>query len=174
MRDLSLRTIGLNQKPGCACADYTLPENTLRTDIHAGMKLADALDVMQAAAGKQLTLISEHTFATNVQCPVCGVSHRLYAPLRLVYEDKRFCPACRKAGHDQWVLPNPDVETVTEFSLQSEDELLAMSLFDLGFPKGALLFAIDSAGEEYYFRCMGDRFGFPSGDEKEEERHVTA
>ncbi len=136
-------------------------ELPLKTDC----RLDDFLKHVSSSeySGKEATLDfrGDHTFVASVKCRACSTPIEMNRPSFRINETDTVCEACR-LGRTVTTGISFDVETpkvtIGQFSLsETEQQLLNMTLYELGVPFAHVVAVHNGAGVYKYYELNGDK-----------------
>ena len=162
-RDNRQINVKIGVRRDCAHHDnYKNHGDVHESPISAHWKLRDALEYVRDQYGKPYAIATykdnacaDRSFITHAMCVSCGKHIRVFRPQPL-YDEDLLCEACRAEGAPPR-LPSNGIQK-NWFSLSDEEELLDMTLLDLGIPLLHIVeFApVDGDSESLYLELTGD------------------
>lgn len=111
--------------------------------------------------GATLDLRGDRTFVQSVSCKSCGTKIRLNKPNFRIFDTETICKDCTGKGsglYDENQSESLSTKlTIPEFSLrQSPEDLLNMSLWDLGIPHRHVVAVYDKVAKYKYYELALD------------------
>lgn len=105
-------------------------------------------------------------------CPVCGEKKRVYAPARRVKKESLYCKGCL-GGEERYQSRNLEAEIYDVLDEPMEEDVKAMTLFDLGYSVGGPIYVLNDQVNYHAFYLKDDmklvlpeRFIRPAAHEK--------
>lgn len=156
------------------CHGFAAPEDIrLLSGSVLELTLGDALRQMEQQLGRQNFELRVHLmnfkeqnyggFITDEYCHHCGKPVQVYAHESRVHFEDVLCGECRASDNAAYYnTGRPVGEALRSFRPDTDDErLLNMTLYELGYPVGAFLYAVCRNGEggreTFCFTCMDDQ-----------------
>lgn len=155
-RNFEFFRLKLRPSPGCPGCTYTPSEEMVLLEQTTDLTLGEALAVLEKECGQPVTLVAQNDLVVSAECPICGCWYQVGKPIHRLYENERRCPDCEAKGQTSWSVANPTARFVSTFNNDSAPRLLEMTLFDLGFPRGAVITALKEDGNMVEFGFEGD------------------
>ena len=157
--------ISMNVKDDCfAHANYP-DDKIISLPIRSDILLKDFLQIVSqeqhSKEGATLDFRGDRTFVKSINCRVCNKSIKLMKPSFRIYSDETVCNEC-ESGNQQNEIPNTEAEvpkiTQEQFSLDNcEQEMLNMTLRDLGVPYLHIVAVYDKDENYKYYELSGDK-----------------
>ena len=144
--------------PDCTCHQLSPRTNIRETPLSNRNTLREFLAYTSARGFRELSLLDDklRDFIVSVECPACGKERRIFRPLYQVFHDDFYCDSCRNSAVQKY----DRVDKMVDFSLEATpDEILDLTLEELGVPAFHVLSVYDPESEDYacaYFELTGD------------------
>jgi len=138
-KNFQLRNIKLVPVPNCSGCENEKPEKLIEFDESSDITVREAKKMMEEKFGGKITIYMPQDFITSSQCPICGNEFNIFKPVHRVYQNERSCNECKEAGIKEWTITNPSANFVSTINEETEERILDMSLYDVGFPRGAVI-----------------------------------
>jgi len=142
--------INMREDPNCyAHAKY---DNVITTPLTNNSSVYEFLSYVSKPenSGDKSELVFDRPFLRSITCEHCGKTTIFNKPAFKLYIDEVRCSGCEKTvSRESFVY-------IDKLSLDSNKELLDMSLSDIGVPKLHIITVIDVNGNDKYYELSGD------------------
>ena len=151
---LETMKISYSRNPDCMIHDQEL--NLVTIPVQKGVTVGHALEAIEEHLGGNALLSLPDEYILSGTCHCCGKEIRIGARSRDVWDDQRWCEACRWTYPDyasRLNYPGRLAKIPRELSLASPKDILDRRLMEIGVPDNDILeCAILSGGEKpvYY------------------------
>lgn len=146
----SFELIRLREDPNCiAHASY---DQVIETPLSSSATAREFLDCVRrdGRSGPKAVLELGRPFLRGITCGHCGHRTAFNKPAFRLYQDEVRCENCSKE------VNRNNFEFVLELTADSEDELLDLTLEELGVPRLHILSVRDGDGGYQYYELSGD------------------
>jgi len=114
-----------------------------------------------SGVGATLDFRGDRTFVRSVSCKSCGTEINLNQPSFRIFDTQTICTNCKNNGINVYDKNRSEQTssklTVSEFNLaQTSEDLLSMSLWDLGVPYRHVVAVYDQLGSYKYYELSLD------------------
>ncbi|MFM9264979.1 ThiF family adenylyltransferase [Tychonema sp. BBK16] len=153
----------LNKNDNCY-GHATYPE-IISLPLTNSMSLREFLEFVSkddlSGAGATLDFRSDRTFVQSVSCKSCGANIELNKPSFRIFDTETICKNCTSKGGDVSEASRSEQvsakRTISEFNLtQTAEDLLNMSLWQLGVPHRHVVAVYDSERRYKYYELSLD------------------
>jgi len=155
--------LNLNKNENCY-GHATYPE-IIPLTLSNSMSLREFLEFVSkdelSGLGATLDFRSDRTFVKSVSCKSCGIEIKLNKPSFRIFDTETICQNCTTKGGDESEVSTSErvsaKSTVSEFNLtQTTEDLLNMSLWQLGVPHRHVVAVYDSEHKYKYYELSLD------------------
>jgi len=149
--------INLREDENCyAHASY---DDIIEIPLANSVKLREFLQYIGqpqfSGEGSVLDFRGDRTFLRSVTCSTCGEKTYYYKPSFKLFTDEVKCAKC-SGSSDASQYKAENMEYIYDFSLESEDKMLDMSLCELGVPQLHILSVRGKDASYKYYELSGD------------------
>ena len=136
--------------PECSVQEENDPETLLIPGSVAETTYAELADAVENRTGVSVQICLPHRFVTVDYCPKCGKKKTLMRPEHRIQMSDIICSECADKEGMPYQSLHVQAKGQSYDGFDSLPETLQeLSLFDLGFPYGARIFAMDNTYTEY-------------------------
>lgn len=152
---LSLQTmlVSYTRRLDCTIHDESL--NLVTVPVSREVTIGETLRAIEAELGGTALLSLPDDFILSATCHSCGTKMEINTRSKDVWDDQRWCPACRGTYPDytsRLIHPSRIEKVPREVSLKAPQDILDRKLLDVGVPENDILECVilsDGGSENY-------------------------
>lgn len=142
----------INMRQDANCYAHASFDTVVETPMTNRVTVREFLEYVNESecSGNKAVFAFDRQFLRSITCEHCGHETIFNKPAFRLYIDEVKCAKCSEA------VSREKFKYLDELSLDSEEELLNMTLSEIGIPKLHIISVRDFSGNEQYYELSGD------------------